>query len=329
MTDRYVVSMRPTGLGDRLICLCAAWIFARNTNRILIADWRHSRYAESRRGNLYSLCFVPRTHIANVPFLCDETFTESVLPYPRHPLIWNDEAQWQFPRCFLRPDPELISDTEKAIELIRSTRDVEARTVVFDGCISNGVVSWNDAFTFFSSLQPQPNVEKEVARFLKTSLRPEPWIGLHVRHGNGGDIMGHAPYWQSFESAIARCERAIGIARQKMGEQAQVLLSTDSIDVQNAILQNVSGVITRPKQYRESGAGELHLGDQTWAGRNDALVEMLLLAKCSALIRYPPGSFFSFYAAVLKPSSDPHPNTVFDLFRSADPTDDLSPALLL
>ena len=243
MTDRYVVSMRPTGLGDRLICLCAAWIFARNTNRILIADWRHSRYAELRRGNLYSLCFVPQTHIANVPFLCDETFTESVLPYPRHPLIWNDEAQWQFPRCFLRPDPELISDTEKAIELIRSTRDVEAPTVVFDGCISNGVVSWSDAFTFFSSLQPQPNVEKEVARFLKTSLRPEPWIGLHVRHGNGGDIMDTRLIGSRLRANLSL--RASHRRRTSgNGEQAQVLLSTDSIDVQNAILQNVSGVIT-------------------------------------------------------------------------------------
>jgi hypothetical protein len=39
---RYVVSIRTAGLGDCLICLGAAWVFARNTGRTLVADWRHS-----------------------------------------------------------------------------------------------------------------------------------------------------------------------------------------------------------------------------------------------------------------------------------------------
>lgn len=329
MVERYVVSMRPTGLGDRLICLCAAWIFARDTGRALVADWRHSRYSEGRKGNLFPLCFLAPQRIGTVPVICDDGFSESALPYPRHPAIWSDPAHWQFPRCYDRPDDELISDTEKAVELICSAQDVDAPTVVFDGCISDALVSWRDALTFFSALRPIPEVEREVADFADSYLGAGPWIGLHIRHGNGGDIMGHAPYWQSFEDAIARCTRAIDAARQELGAQTSVFLSTDSIDVQNAIQQSVEGVICRRKTFRDPGEGELHLGSKSWDGRDDALVEMLLLARSGALIRYPPGSFFSFYAAVMKPSRLPHPETVFDLYRPADPTDGLSPALLL
>jgi nodulation protein Z len=110
--------------------------------------------------------------------------------------------------------------------------------------------------------------------------------------------------WLSFENAIARCEHAVTIARKRIGWQAQVLLSTDSIDVQNAILKRVEGVISRPKQFCGSGSGELHHSDRAWMGRNDALVEMLLLAKCKVLIRYAPVSFFFFlrgcYEALLR-----------------------------
>lgn len=329
MGERYVVSIRPTGLGDRLICLCAAWIFARETGRTLVADWRHSRYSEGRKGNLFPLLFIAPQRIGPVPFVCDDSFSESALPYPRRPAIWNDPAHWKFPCCYDRPDDELISDTEKAVELIRSAQDVDAPTVVFDGCISDALVSWREAFTFFSALRPMPEVESKIADFVESAPGRGPWIGIHIRHGNGGDIMGHAPYWRSFQDAITRCKRAIDAARLELGQGTSVFLSTDSIDVQNAIQQSVEGVFCRRKKFRDPGDGELHLGSHAWDGRDDALVEMMLLAKSGALIRYPPGSFFSFYAAVLKPSRLPHPETVYDLFRPADPTDPLSPALLL
>jgi hypothetical protein len=30
------------------------------------------------------------------------------------------------------------------------------------------------------------------------------------------------------------------------------------------------------------------------------MVDMLLLAECDALVRFPPGSFFSFYASLMR-----------------------------
>jgi hypothetical protein len=69
--------------------------------------------------------------------------------------------------------------------------------------------------------------------------------------------------------------------------------------------------------------------NQTHKGRDDALVEMMLLARCSALIRYPPGSFYSFYAAVMGNWRSPLPDTVYDLQRRCDDDDPLSPAVIM
>jgi hypothetical protein len=118
------------------------------------------------------------------------------------------------------------------------------------------------------------------------------------------------------------------VARERHGRDTPVLLCTDSSDVERAVRAQISGVISRRKLFRPAGEGELHLWRAGYRVRDDALVEMLLLAETSALIRYPPGSFFSFYAAVMRRWQSPPPPTVYDLQRPYDPDDPLSPALL-
>ncbi len=275
------------------------------------------------------MCFSPKSNIAGVPFICDGQFTHSVLPHPRFPSIWDNEFQWTFPNCFDRPDEDMDWDAANAVELINAGKDVDAPTVVFDGCISSTRIEWKDASVFFSALHPVSEVQHAVEAFLSSFAQDEKWIGLHVRHGNGGDIMGHAPYWDFFENAIERCKKAVDAARRQIGNDAKVFLSTDSVEVLDALKRSIDGVFVRQKEFREPGTGELHLGNHAWTGRDDALVEMLLLARSSVLIRYPPGSFFSFYAAVMKPTVLPRPETVSELWSPYDPTDPLSPALLL
>ena len=60
---RYIVAMRRAGLGDRLICLGAAWCFARTTGRTLVADWRRSVYSLDQAESPFSLCFEPLTEV--------------------------------------------------------------------------------------------------------------------------------------------------------------------------------------------------------------------------------------------------------------------------
>lgn len=323
---RYAVSMRRSGLGDRLICLSAAWCFARTTGRTLVADWQSTLYSQSRAESSFTLFFEPLTDLAGVPFICDRPLASLTLPKPRHPAIWNDDTMLAAPRH--RPVDAVIADRDAAVALITSGADEPAPTVVFDACINGAMVSLADSRTVMRALRPLPPVSRAVAAFRDEALAGAPFIGLHMRHGNG-TVSGHAPYWESFETALARCERAVWLARERLGQDVPVLLCTDSLEVQQAIRHRIPGIVERGKAFRPPGAGELHVGADSFRGRDDALVEMLLLAEASALIRYPPGSFFTYYATATRRWLDPPPATVADALRPHDPSDPLGPALLV
>jgi hypothetical protein len=323
-TDRCVISRRPTGLGDRIVCLGAAWLFARNTGRTLIADWRHSLYSTRREENLFSRCFESLPALAGVPFVGDDRVARLRASRPRYPECWNDDRL--LAAAAIRTTADLFEERDAAVSLIRSGGDVAAATVVFDACVNDGLVSVDDSRTFLGSLRPLPALSERVEAFRRDHLDRRPIIGLHVRHGNGGPT-GHAAFWQSLPAAIERCRRAIDVARTRLAHDARVLLCTDSVAVETAICASIAGVICRPKTFRRAGAGELHLWQNAASGRDDALVEMLLLAECDALIRYPPGSFFSFYAAVMGRWSR-SAETVYDLQRPCEGADPFSPAIL-
>jgi hypothetical protein len=325
-TNRYVISIRRAGLGDCIICLGAAWLFARQTGRTLIADWRRSRYASNSETNAFALCFEALPELAGVPFIGDDRVAHLCLPRPRHPGLWNDDALLANPPN--HSDAAIIADRDGAVALIRARLDVAAPTVVFDACVNDGLVSVADSRTFLSDLRPVTGVPELAAAFRESRLGSGPVIGLHIRHGNGART-GHHHYWHSMDASIERCRRAVRLARERLGAPAPVLLCTDSADVELAARQVIADVVCYSKMFRSSGAGELHMWNEAHRGRGDAIVEMLLLAGCSALIRYPPGSFFSFYAAVMGNWKSPMPETVYDLQRRCDDGDPLSPAVIM
>lgn len=136
---RCVVSMRSTGLGDRIICPGAAWLFARNTGRLLIADWRVSLYARDWRENLFPRCFEPLAQLAGVDFLGDDRVAALRLPRSAFPEFCNREARTVDPTFC--PAEMFLADRETAVAMIRTGRDVPGRTVIFNACVNDGLVS--------------------------------------------------------------------------------------------------------------------------------------------------------------------------------------------
>ncbi len=326
LAGRYVLSLRKTGLGDRLFSLCAGWAFARNTGRTLVVDWRHARYAPLGV-NLFTRCFTPGPALAGVGLLSGDTIDTARLPRPIYPAAWEEDELLASP--WLMPTDSFPEEREKALAMILAGQDIAASTVVFHACLNDRALSFADARTCLQGLTPAPDIAEAVEAYYREHLAAGPVIGLHIRHGNGGDIMGHARYWHAFDAAIERCRRAVEETRRKLGIDARVLLCTDSSEVEDAFRARVSGVICRPKTYRAPNAGELHDPVAAPAGLEDAMVEMLLLARCDALIRYPAGSAFSFYAAVMKPSRAPMPVTIGELQSPFDAEDPLSPTVLI
>ncbi|MFO1067885.1 MAG: nodulation protein NodZ [Geminicoccaceae bacterium] len=324
--SRYVLSIRHTGLGDRIICLGAAWRYARLTGRTLIADWRHGAYGEPGSPDQFATCFEVTPALAGVPFVGRYRHGQPSLPKPRLPAVWDDDDLLALPS---RPGAENdTTERDAAVALIRSGTDVAAPVVVFDACVNDGLVDVAEARTFLEALRPVPAVAAAVDGFVRQEFGEGPAIGLHVRHGNGAPT-GHARYWDDFSAALRRCERAVAAARERLGGETPVLLCTDSALVERVLHARLGRVLVRAKRFLAVGKGEMHLGPGAFAGRRDALVEMLLLARCAALVRYPPGSFFSFPAAVLKPSVSSAAATLYELQAPWDTADPLSPALLV
>ena len=322
---RFVLSLRITGLGDKLICLAAAWKYARDTGRVLIVDWRHSIYDRSQR-NLFASCFEVDSVLAGVPFIGSSTLDTEDLPRPIFPKLWEFGPLISCP--WVLPTDRLEGEPEKSVKIIRSGIDLPEPTVVFNACVNDGIVSFRDAYQFLSALKPVKRVDGEVRNFLSTITSPDKLIGLHVRHGNGGNIMGHSSSWLSFEQAMQRIQKAVDISRRKLGLDAPVLLCTDSLEVLEVLSKRLTNVIYRAKEMRPKGSGELHHGVESESGLIDALTEMVLLSKCQILIRYPAGSFFSFYAAVMKQGQGANYSTIYELQMPWDKEDNLSPAIV-
>jgi hypothetical protein len=123
--------------------------------------------------------------------------------------------------------------------------------------------------------------------------------------------MAHARYWADEIEALARCVRAIREARSELGPDAAVFLACDAGRVEAHVRKAIPDLVTRPKLFKAEGRGELHNGVRysEVQGAHDALIEMFLLARSATLVRYPPGSYFSFYASafVARQISPPPP----------------------
>ncbi len=318
--QRYVISIRRrTGLGDHLICLAAAWRFARDTGRTLVADWRFSPYTLAAEDNLFPLCFEVPAKLAAVPFIAGADVA-ALSPRKGRSSRLDALAFWR------RGDARWLSHRQ-ALAHICSGGDLAAPRVVIESCVNHGITAVADLWDFFSQLTPVVAIASAVSAF-RAGLPPGPVIGLHVRHGNGARIPGYAPHWRSFPSAIARCLRAVDAARSRLGQGATVYLCTDSVEVEKALRTRIPGLLTRQKMQRDGGEGELHLWRGAALAREDALVEMLLLAHCDALVRYPPASFFSFYGAVMNHGRGRQGERIDVLQEPWDASDHLSPALL-
>ena len=296
-TERVVVARRWTGLGDCLVSSAAAWRYAHVTGRTLVADWRGSTYLPDG-GNAFDRVFDAPTSLAGVPFRAGDDVGERCPPGPYWPPGWTRE------RIDQAGSHGESGQTALAVRQIDAGHDVDQSVVVFDGCLSAAAPSLEQCRSIFRDLRPRPQLTAAVRSFAEARLRPRPVLAVHVRHGNGGDIMGHGPHWARPHRTLVDLLRLTQAAQRRLadatGADPCVLVCTDSPEVQAAFTTVVPGAVVRPKVLRPVGSGELHRGPGAERGLVDAAVEMMLLAEADVLVRFPAGSFFSTWGAVLK-----------------------------
>ncbi|WP_283814547.1 nodulation protein NodZ [Bradyrhizobium sp. SBR1B] len=297
MSERFVVSRRRTGFGDCLWSLAAAWRFAKQTGRTLAIDWRGSCYLDEPFTNAFPVFFEPVENIDGVRVICDDDLNRRSFPGPFFPAWWNKPPI----DCVYRPDEQIFRERDELDQLFRSDRDSDAATVVCDACLM-----WRcdqDAEReIFRSIKPRPEIRARIDAIYREQFEPYSVIGVHVRHGNGEDIMGHAPYWADTERALRQVCNAIQRAKALRHEKpVRAFLCTDSALVLQWISKRIPDVFAIPKQFQTAQAGPLHNGAFGAEGGVSALIEMYLLARCDTVIRFPPTSAFTRYARLFAP----------------------------
>ncbi|MFB9263065.1 nodulation protein NodZ [Bradyrhizobium erythrophlei] len=295
--DRFVVSRRRTGFGDCLWSLAAAWRYAQRTGRTLAIDWRGSCYLDQPLINAFPVFFEPVQDIAGVPVICDDQISQVSFPGPFFPSWWNKPTI----DCVYRPDEQIFRERDELDQLFQSRADSDAKTVVCDACLM-----WRcdqDAERqIFRSLKPRSEIQARIDAIHHEHFEGHSIIGVHVRHGNGEDIMEHTPYWADPELALQQVCTAIHKAKALPHQRpVRVFLCTDSA----LVLDKLSGIFpdlfTIPKRFQEPQAGPLHSAALGAEGGFSALLEMYLLGRCDTVIRFPPTSAFTRYARLFAP----------------------------
>lgn len=302
---RVVVSKKVGGLGSCLVTLFRAWQYALRTGRTLVIDWRASLYQDDPCVNAFDRFFANRSSIAGVPIVTGDGVAEIDYPEPIYPPGWTAERLHRFPdryysaAALARIEPERLGSRRLQYELCIGGPDLPHPTVV----LHHGLRSPQAAYLgerlfpqveadavrrFLGGLEPIAEIRAAAERFAAEWLARGPTVGLHVRHGNGESEerfdRGHSSRLNRSPAALVAAFRlAIAASAKRFGEPAQLFLATDSVEVQERFAAAFPGLVVRPKPLPPAGCGALHAqaGDR---GGREALIEMLLLAGCDALV---------------------------------------------
>ena len=306
-TGRYIISadINPiySGLGCMIRVLSPCWAYARDTGRTLVIDWRGNPYTRlDPAHNLFDSLFEPiSTQQAGVRVISDQSVNE--LRYPQPLLTTNAVMELEDGSTVRMPNGGLDHDALAGI--IANCVDVDCPTVlpslpsIFritrQWVIPEKIRLTDQALAHcYGMLRPRSAWRDQAMDFYNTRMRGRHLIGLHIRHGNGeGDFRAHFRHreihdFESFMDQVVRVVARYG-ARRFSGNYA-VFLATDSVRVIDYLQRHLPLLITRPVWRPESGAGV----DFDHAYKNgtdhgirsaaDSLIDMLLLAKCDAVM---------------------------------------------
>jgi hypothetical protein len=310
--ERYVVARYAYGgIGDHISCLVGAWYFARRTGRVLVVDWRGSRFSDdpALARNAFERWFAPLGTIEGVRSITDDSVASIDWEGPIWPPKWSiDDLRTS---VHVRHSAEELRETSA---LIGSNDDRPEPIVVFN--------SWLDpwpprdaAKRFFAHLRFQPEIEAAAEAFRAQVLGGAESIAIHIRHGNGENIGRRAAYWLSPVALVRQLlrnravsmhggsvwgrfhdnmpESLVGTEGQRGGERAflrkvagavnalrtgqgldgaKPLLFTDAPHIAGLLRAYLPDLQAFEVPPRESNAGPLHqVVPVEVAGRSDAL----------------------------------------------------------
>jgi len=282
----HFLVVKPTGgMGNRLLGLMCAVPYSLMTGRQLYVDWSDFMYSD-RGENVFPRLF----KIRGVPFSYRLPQAAEVFP-----VFWRKEltkSSLVEQLGINHMDPKVMDETR--IEL--SSRYPQTVTAFWSFNLdpmrasldhihehlpqfSNLTVDDICAEVMKQHILPRPAVSDQVDEFVARHFTG-PMIGVHIRHTD-------------IRMPLKETLRTVHDLKQSLG--ARIFLATDNQAVEQALADLFKeDLVTMPKRYPENGK---HLHSHRVAGMTnyekalDATVEMYLLARCDAIVRYQPSTF--------------------------------------
>jgi hypothetical protein len=283
--------------------LSPCWAYAKDTGRTLVIDWRGNPYTRlDPSHNLFHSLFEPiSTQQAGIRVISDHSVND--LRYPQPLLTTNAAMEFEDGSKVRIPNGGL--DHDALADIIANSIDVDCPTILpslssIFRITRQLVVPKKIRLTdqtlahCYGMLRPRQAWHDEALDFYNSHMRGRCLIGLHIRHGNGeGDFRQHFRHREilnveSFMDQVVRVVQRYGARR--FGEKYAVFLATDSNRVIDYLTNQIPQLITRPVWRPEEGAGvdfDHVYKNGTYSGIRSAahaLIDMLLLAKCDAVM---------------------------------------------
>jgi hypothetical protein len=304
------------GIGSRLLGLGQAVWLARELGRDVIVDWRRTLFLEDQSRNYFTEFFEPVPTICGVPM----HYAPS-----RHTRTYGWAAKHKQPSLYAALSAQLASNPASAPRYLVVGR-AHVKLEPFAAYDEAQYAAFLEQV--YRHIVPRPELVRQVDEWYDANLRGHFAVGVNVATGNGlfapgGRYPGRVDVgmWDDPERFLGVIEEGFTRSTRRLSESARrtakIFVATDSGEM-SELLSRLDPAITRRTVFPPPGAGRHFTG---WAELDcdqrrtaaDVLIDMLLLARCDALIM--TRTRFTSYALVSTRYFNGNVQKVEDLHR--------------
>jgi hypothetical protein len=295
------------GMGNRLLALSTAHVYARISGRALYVDWSDATYS-SDGTNVFQHLFFSEDILAAAPAVGDGMSIAPAIWKNRFKLSANDLIDifdpdkhsakniWRKHSISLRKTDydEQIAVYWSFSSHLREMRAMMEKDPLYRGKSEKQIIG--DIYK--NRIKLHPAIREKVEKFAAANALQEA-VGLHIRYMDKK---------ASIRDFLPHLDR---IVRKNPG--VRIFLATDNLEAERLIRKDYPRVIATPKWYPETGSS-MHQNPECpdkLQNAVEALTDMYLLARCRWLI-FPGRSTFSLISSLI---SDAPPENIHDVDR--------------
>lgn len=296
MNKKIILVKGKAGLGNRILSLLTALLYAKLSNRTLYVDWRDEGYSKNGENSF--------SHFFEGPNIKHEVST--INPASISPIIWKDNlalsahdlvSEKDFNKLAVKylpwfyrqysVDLSRINYEENVLVFAAYTQKINKLRRHFTGKFS--YLAEKSTFEILSTLLKdeltlKTEIKKKVDDF-KDNFFHSPVIGVHVRYTDR-------------KAPLEKYHKELSCILEK-NKDSQIFLATDNNKVQEEFRTKYNNVITTNKWLPEQGE-RIHYNTKSdpISTGVEALIDMHLLAKCDHMV-FAGRSTFSMISLLL------------------------------